>query len=178
MTPPAAPERAREAVAASLEGLAEEASDPGSPGSPVWGEAPFSLLHDYRPGAQPVRVGFLFDAERLYALLEPVGSGLLALFLDPAADREGYLEISVSADAQIRTRIARRSLSGMKFNAAWDCPGAEAIADVSGRIVVSLPFASLGSRGTEASWLVGAARSPDFHTLRPVPPLINLHFRR
>lgn len=140
---------------------------------------PLSLLHDYRPGAQPVRVGFVYSAERLYALLEPVGSGLLALFFDPAADREGYLEISVSAEAQIFSRVARRSRSGMKFDAAWECPGAEAVSDASGRIVVSLPFAGLGSQGPgfETPWLVGAGRSPDFHTLRPVPPLIDLQFR-
>lgn len=84
--------------------------------------------------ASPAETGVraAYSPEGLHFLfITPPGQWLragesVAALIDPVGDQEGFFEIGVNVAGVVQSAVLRRSRSGYKRNAAWQCLGASA----------------------------------------------------
>ena len=125
------------------------------PATVAWAETPFV---DFPSGSSGARVKASRDETKLRFLVRaPHDWEAVSIFLDPVGDREAYFEIGVTARNAVFSRAARRSRSGTKIDASWPCDQFESSVSAGAEgwdVVMSIPFASLGSIPPGPGWRV------------------------
>lgn len=137
----------------------------------AWSPFPACLLGATASGRPPEVTTWLkaaCSAEALHFLFfsaEPLHGGEgVAILIDPVGDLESYFEIGLSSAGFLQCAVLRRSRSGHKRDARWECQGAhgELRADEKGAwsATLSIPYLSIADHAPHPgeSWLVNAQR--------------------